>query len=62
MGRMYGAILGEIERPDYDVFRKRAAVPPSRKLAIILACGAATAGEGARGSLFEDEAPDRPLG
>lgn len=45
MGRMYGGILGEIERLDLDVFRARASVPMGRKLAIAAGCGVATCAE-----------------
>lgn len=45
MGRMYGGILGEIERRNYDVFSSRSSVPGRRKLATILGCGAETLGE-----------------
>ncbi len=45
MGRMYGGILGEIERRNYDVFAGRASVSRPRKLATILACGVETVGE-----------------
>ncbi|NWF96050.1 MAG: phytoene/squalene synthase family protein [Candidatus Thorarchaeota archaeon] len=34
--RVYGAILDEIEKMDYDVFRKRAVVPKWKKLVIAL--------------------------
>ncbi len=45
MGRLYGGILDEIERLDRDVFRTRAHVPTSRKLAVLAACQAETWGE-----------------
>jgi len=45
MGRMYGGILGEIERRNYDVFGGRASVSRPRKMATIAACGAETLGE-----------------
>ncbi|MNX94065.1 All-trans-phytoene synthase [compost metagenome] len=38
MGRIYGAILDEIERRDYDVFRARAFVSTQRKLSVLAAC------------------------
>ena len=47
MGRMYGAILGEIEALDCDVFRARAVVPRAKKIAIMASCGAATIAESA---------------
>jgi phytoene synthase len=43
MGRLYGGILGAIERQDYDVFRARARVSTPRKLAILGACQFETA-------------------
>lgn len=52
MGRLYGGILGEIERRDYDVFGGRAAVPRSRKLRTIAACLGETAGEVIRGAFL----------
>lgn len=48
MGRLYGAILGEIERLDYDVFRARARVPLRRKLTLFAACQSETWAEGLR--------------
>lgn len=45
MGRMYGGILGEIERLDLDVFRSRASVPIQRKMAIAGRCVVATCAE-----------------
>jgi len=38
MGRLYGGILGAIERQGYDVFRARARVSAPRKLATLAAC------------------------
>ena len=38
MGRLYGGILGAIERQGYDVFRARARVSTRRKLATLAAC------------------------
>ncbi|GAC1334084.1 MAG: hypothetical protein NVSMB14_01090 [Isosphaeraceae bacterium] len=38
MGRLYGAILEAIEGLDYDVFRARAFVPLSRKMALLAEC------------------------
>jgi phytoene synthase len=43
MGRLYGGILGAIERLDYDVFRARARVSTPRKLATLAACQVETA-------------------
>ena len=43
MGRVYGAILGAIERQDLDPFRGRARVSLPRKLALLAACQAETA-------------------
>jgi phytoene synthase len=43
MGRLYGGILGAIERQDYDVFRTRARVSTPRKLATLAACQVETA-------------------
>ena len=43
MGRIYGGILGEIERQDFDVFRRRARVSFPRKLATLAVCQAETA-------------------
>ncbi len=48
MGRVYGGILGAIERQDYDVFRRRARVSTPRKLATLAACQAETALDAAR--------------
>lgn len=50
MGRLYGAILDEIEQRDYDVFRTRARVSTSRKLRLLAACQRETLGEGLRRS------------
>ncbi len=49
MGRLYGGILGEIERLDYDVFRARAHVPNARKLRLLAACQLQTWTEAVRG-------------
>ena len=38
MGRLYGGILDEIEKLDYDVFRTRARVSTPRKLALLADC------------------------
>ncbi len=38
MGRLYGGILGAIERQDFDVFRARARVSTPQKLATLAAC------------------------
>jgi phytoene synthase len=38
MGRVYGGILGAIERQGFDVFRGRARVSTPRKLATLAAC------------------------
>ncbi len=38
MGRLYGGILGAIERQGFDVFRARARVSTPRKLATLAAC------------------------
>ena len=38
MGRLYGGILGAIERQELDVFRARARVSTPRKLATLAAC------------------------
>ena len=43
MGRLYGGILGAIERQDFDVFRARARVSTPRKLATLAACQARSA-------------------
>jgi len=43
MSRLYGAILDEIERLDFDVFQRRARVSPARKLRILVACLGITA-------------------
>ena len=45
MGRVYGGILGAIERQGLDVFRRRARVSTPRKLATLAACQAETARE-----------------
>ena len=45
MGRVYGGILGAIERQGLDVFRRRARVSTPRKFAILAACQAETARE-----------------
>jgi phytoene synthase len=42
MGRLYGGILGAIERLDYDVFKARAHVPTHQKLATLASCLAET--------------------
>lgn len=42
MGRLYGGILGAIERQGFDVFRRRARVSTARKLATLAACQAET--------------------
>lgn len=38
MARLYGGILDEIERNDYDVFTRRARVSTPRKLRLLAAC------------------------
>jgi len=43
MGRLYGGILGAIERQGHDVFRARARVQPHRKLATLAGCLAESA-------------------
>lgn len=48
MARLYGDILGAIERNDYDVFRHRAHVKASGKLRGLAACQAATSAEAVR--------------
>lgn len=48
MGRVYGGILGAIERQDYDVFRNRARVSTPRKFVTLAACQAETALDAAR--------------
>ncbi|QDV38014.1 phytoene/squalene synthase family protein [Tautonia plasticadhaerens] len=50
MGRLYGGILDEIERLDYDVFRSRARVSTARKLRLLAGCQLETIGEGLRRS------------
>ena len=45
MGRVYGGILGAIERLDYDVFQTRAHVPTRSKLATLSSCLAETGWE-----------------
>jgi phytoene synthase len=45
MGRLYGGILGAIERQGLDVFQARARVTTPRKLATLAACQWETAGE-----------------
>jgi phytoene synthase len=50
MARLYGAILDEIERIDYDVFHTRAHVPTPRKLRLLASCQRETLGEGLRRS------------
>ncbi len=50
MGRLYGGILDEIERLDYDVFQTRAHVSTSRKLRLLAACQRETIGETLRRS------------
>jgi 15-cis-phytoene synthase len=45
MGRLYGGILGAIERQGLDVFRTRARVSTPRKLASLAACQIETAGD-----------------
>lgn len=50
MGRLYGGILDEIERLDYDVFRSRARVSTARKLRLLAGCQLETVGEGLRRS------------
>jgi 15-cis-phytoene synthase len=45
MGRLYGGILGAIERQGLDVFRTRARVSTPRKLATLAACQLETAGD-----------------
>ena len=42
MGRVYGGILGAIERQEHDIFRTRARVSTPRKLATLAACQAET--------------------
>ena len=48
MGRLYGAILDEIERLDFDVFRHRARVSTARKLRLLSACLAESTLDGLR--------------
>lgn len=48
MGRIYFALLGEIEARRFHVFGERIAVPTSRKVAIALRCWAAARFPGAR--------------
>jgi phytoene synthase len=50
MGRLYGGILDEVERNDYDVFRNRARVSTPRKLRLLARCQVETMGEGLRRS------------
>lgn len=38
MGRLYGGILHEIERIDFDVFQTRARISQARKIRILLEC------------------------
>jgi 15-cis-phytoene synthase len=45
MGRLYGGILGAIERQGLDIFRKRARVTTPRKLATLAVCQIETAGD-----------------
>jgi phytoene synthase len=45
MGRLYGGILGAIERQELDVFRQRARVSTPRKLATLAVCQFETTGE-----------------
>jgi phytoene synthase len=45
MGRLYGGILGAIERQDLDIFRGRARVTTSRKLTTLAACQVETLGD-----------------
>ncbi|WP_435005283.1 phytoene/squalene synthase family protein [Tundrisphaera lichenicola] len=45
MGRLYGGILGAIERQGLDVFRQRARVTLPRKLATLAACQVETGGD-----------------
>ncbi len=45
MGRLYGGILGEIEKLDYDIFRTRAHVPLARKLRTLGGCQRETLAE-----------------
>jgi phytoene/squalene synthetase len=37
MRRIYGGLLDQIERRDYDVFRRRVALPRWKKLAFVAA-------------------------
>jgi phytoene synthase len=48
MSRLYGAILDEIERLDYDVFSRRAATSTRRKLALLSGCLTASLGDDLR--------------
>ncbi len=48
MGRLYGGILGAIERQGLDVFRGRARVSTPRKLATLAACQFETLGDVSR--------------
>ena len=45
MGRLYGGILGAIERQDLDVFQRRARVSTARKLAKLAECQWETSGD-----------------
>jgi phytoene synthase len=50
MGRLYGGILDEIERLDYDVFQTRAHVSTPRKLRLLADCQRETMSESWRRS------------
>lgn len=50
MGRLYGGILDEIERLNYDIFRTRARVSTPRKLRLLAGCQRETIGEHLRRS------------
>ena len=54
MGRLYGGILGAIERQGLDVFRVRARVSTARKLATLAACQVETGLDAARRFWAED--------
>lgn len=45
MATLYGGILDEVERLDYDVYSRRAFVSTGRKLRLLAACQAATIGD-----------------
>jgi 15-cis-phytoene synthase len=46
--RLYGGILDEVERAEYDVFARRATVPRWRRLAVAAACAATLPGRPVR--------------